>query len=43
VAGGGLAAEPNFFLAQFSERNDVWCRLCTHREAAKVMTFASVT
>jgi hypothetical protein len=45
---GGLAAQPNFFLSylvaiSFPIEFDVWGRLCTHFEAAKVMTFAPVT
>jgi len=46
--GGGLAAQLKFFLVplvaiSFPNRIDVWGRLCTHFEAAKVITFASVT
>jgi hypothetical protein len=48
VAAGGLAAQPKFFFQllscdQFSIQFDVWGRLCTHFEVAKVRTFATVT
>ena len=48
MAAGGLAAQPIFFLSylvaiSFPIEFNVWDRLCTHFEAAKVMTFAPVT
>ncbi len=44
----GGSAGGNFFLSylvaiSFPIEFDVWGRLCTHFEAAKVMTFAPVT
>jgi hypothetical protein len=43
-----MAAQSKFFLVplvsiSFPNRIDAWVRLCTHLEAAKVMTFTAVT
>jgi hypothetical protein len=47
AAAGGLAAQQSFFsylvAISFPKEFDVWGRLCTHFEAAKVRTFATVT